>query len=231
MIEQLPHIQVPDAFARLCCLNLHNTRVCYGEISDILQEDPFLRLYIKEAFAKYLKKGGTLGMLSALGWEGFRNRLAEAFIFKARFGKYPDEIIMDEVHDVLDIEKRFEFVSHESNSRIFLFGLYLKLCDIYFEKNQEFIGAEFITIPVEVDEILALGKSKGTYPDWLVMITWNLFHLYGQEKTIDLFKATKGKFNLIANQLEEESYDQVMASLLNYGYGINDSDFFTAKKV
>ena len=231
MIANLPHIQVPETFSRLCCLKLTNTRICYGEISDILQEDQFLMLYIKNTFSKYLKKGGTLGMLTALGWEGFRNRLAEAFIFKARYGKYPTQIELDEVHDVLDIEKRFDFISNESSGRVFLFGLYIKLCDIYIEKNQEFVGADFITIPLEVDEILAKGKSKGFYPDWLVVITWILYERFGEEKTFELYQATKGKFSLIAGQLEEDQLDQMMASLINYGYGIHDYEFLSPTKV
>ena len=67
MISNLPDIQVPDVFSRLCRNSLHNTRISYGEITDILQEDKFLKLYIQSAFSQYLKKGGMLGMLTALG--------------------------------------------------------------------------------------------------------------------------------------------------------------------
>jgi len=231
MISDLPSIQVPDEFSRLCRLDLNNTRISYGEITDILQEDSFLKLYIQTAFTNYLQKGGMLGMLTALGWQGFRNRLAEAYIYKARHGSFPDEIIMDEVHDVLDIEKRFEFLTNDGNSRTFLFGFYLKLCDIFIEKEESFVGAEFITIPPELDELLIQGKSKGASPDWLIIVTWLLIEILGQSGAFDLISAAKGKFSKIASQLNEEQYDHLMSGILKYGYGISDFDFLTSTKV
>lgn len=231
MISDLPGTQVPELFSRLCRLSLSNTRISYGEINDVLQEDQFLKLYVKKAFAAYLKKGGMLGMLTALGWEGFRNRLAEAYVYYARYGRYPDEIVIDEVHDVIDIEKRFEFLTGEGNSRTFLFGLYLKLCDIEVEKNQDFIGNDFITIPHEVDEILIKGKSKGDNPDWLIIITWILVETLGAVKAEEVLHLSKGKMNLIIKQLNSEQHEQVLASLLKYGFGINDNEFITTIKV
>lgn len=231
MLSVQPGIRVPDPFSRLCRLKLHNTRICYGEITDILQEDQFLKVYVQKVFAQYLKKGGMLGMLTALGWEGFRNRLAEAYLYKARFGKFPDEVEMDEVYDVLDIEKRFEFLTAEGNSRAFLFGFYLKLCDIAIEKTQDFVGEEFITIPTGIDELLIKGKSRGAYPDWLIVITWVLIDILGEERSLDLMRSTRGKFNLIVKQLDEDQYEKMIERLLNYGFGINDVDFIIETKV
>jgi len=231
MISNLPSIQIPDVFSRLCRHSMYNTRISYGEITDILQEDQFLKFYIEAAFAQYLKKGGILGMLTALGWEGFRNRLAEAYIFKARHGTYPDELVLDEVYDVLDIEKRFEFLTVEGNSRAFLFGFYLKLCDIHIENEEDFVGAEFITIPPELDEILIKGKSKGESPDWLIVITWILFDILGGDEAFKLLEASRGKFSQVVSHLDEDQYDQMMSAVLKYGYGINDQEFITTTKV
>jgi hypothetical protein len=231
MILEVPSIQTPDVLTQICKLELFNTRACYTEISNLIQEDQFLSLYVQDAFSKYLKKGGVLGMLTALGWDGFRNRLAEAYIYHARYNKYPLDIELDEVNDVIDIEKRFDFLFVESNGRSFLFGLYLKLTDIALEKRGESGGHELISIPLDVDEVLIKGTSKTDTPDWLILMVWNLVKQIGQQDTFNLLKSTGGDIDKIFNKLTTEQYEDFMYSVLRYGQGINDEDFFLGKRV
>lgn len=231
MILEVPSIQTPDILTQICKLELYNTRACYTEISNLIQEDKFLSLYVQDAFSKYLKKGGVLGMLTALGWDGFRNRLAEAYIYHARYNKYPLDIELDEVNDVIDIEKRFDFLFVENNGRSFLFGLYLKLTDIASERRGDLNGHELISIPLEVDEILIKGTSKTDTPDWLILMVWNLVKQIGREETLILLKSTGGDIDQIFNTLTTEQYENFMYAILQYGQGINDEDFFLGRRV
>jgi hypothetical protein len=231
MLAEFPSIQIPDSLSRLCSLNLKNSRKSYTDIFEIIEADPFLRILVKDIFAPFIKNGGVLGMLTALGWEGVRNRLAESYIYYCRYKKFPTLVELDEVNDVLDIEKRFDFLYSELNSRVFMLGMYLKLCQISSENNPDLDGQEFITIPSEVDEILILGKSKNLNPDWLVVIVWSFYQLYGQERAAKLLLDSKGDMKVILDDISAEDYEKITASLLKYGFAINDTQFFVARKV
>jgi hypothetical protein len=231
MLAEFPLVQIPDSLGQLCALNLKNSRKSYSDIYEIIEADPFLNLLVKDVFAPFIKKGGILGMLTALGWEGVRNRLAEAYIYFCRHKKFPSLIELDEVNDVLDIEKRFDFLYSELNSRVFMLGMYLKLCQVNFEDDPEFQDHDFITIPSEVDEILILGKSKSLNPDWLIIIVWSFYQLFGQEKTAELLLLSKGNMDLIFEKITTEDYEKVIESLLKYGHAVNDTQFFVSRKV
>jgi hypothetical protein len=212
-------------------MHLKNSRVVFGRIADIIEADPFLNLYVKKSFSKYLENGGILRMLTTLGWEGFRNRICEAYIYYARHGNYPDAIELDEIYDVLDIEKRFDFLFSEGNNNVFKFGFFLKLCDIYLESNNEYSGNEFISIPVEVDEILAKGLSKCIEADWLIIIIWTMVELFGAEVIMNLLKEHNGSWIKIRQNFSETQEEEFYSSLLKYGHGIKDKTFFLGSKV
>tara|TARA_Y100000768_G_C23991489_1_gene694030 strand:- start:17924 stop:18616 length:693 start_codon:yes stop_codon:yes gene_type:complete len=222
--------QLPDCFARICKVHLKNTRVSFGQIIDIIQSDSFFKAYTSEIFKDYLKKGGTLGMLTALGWEGFRNRLAEAILRKEAEGIYPKKIELDLVEDVLDIEKRFQFLSPVNSSRVFLFGMYLKHRDLALETLTS-EKTHSIIIPETVDEILAAGSSKGDYPDWLIWSVWNLHEFFDEEKLKNLFKLHQGDLQLLLQELDTTEQNLFMAKMLDYAHAIHDSEFITTKKV
>lgn len=231
MFAEYPSIKIPESLSQLCSLNLKNSRKSYSDIFEIIEADPFLNLLVKKNFSPYLKKGGILGMLTALGWEGVRNRLAESYIYHCRYKKYPNEIELDEVNDVLDIEKRFDFLYSELDSRVFMLGMYLKLCDVVSEESGLEIKNSFISIPPEVDEILILGKSKNLNPDWLVVAVLCFYQVLGHQKTKTLLIGENGNMEEILKLISPEEYDQVIAGLLKYGYAINDTQFFVEKKV
>lgn len=229
MLLSGPAAQVPDWFCRMCKLNLHNTRTSYSAITDIIQEDPFLRLYVHEVFAKYLSKGGLLGMLTALGWAGFRNRLGEVILFKAINQRYPTELEIDHVQDLLDLEGRFDFMYVEGNSRVFLMGMYLKLYDLASDGS----GGEtsLLSIPIEIDEILQKQKNRSDIPDWILISNMILLETLGIERGLATLKKYDLDIDGILGSLSSEEFDSYMSNLLRYGHGIHDAEFFKQSKV
>ncbi len=231
MIYDLPPISLPETMTRLCGFTHSNSRRGYSQLLDIIESDQFLNLYVKMAFKEYLDKAGIPGMLNALGWRGFRDRVAEAYLYHAMYGRFPEAIELNEVDYVLDLEKRFDFLNTESNSRVFMLGMYLKLCEIYFERNGIFPDESLNHIPPEVDEILIKGKSKPQTPDWLIVIVWSLTQVMGAEKAATTLLQSKGKMNQILLELKQDQYGHVLRSLLRYGFAIQDSQFFIEERV
>jgi hypothetical protein len=231
MISDLPVIKMPEAITQICSLSLKNTKSCHKEIAAIIKNDSFLSLYIEQSFAEFSQKGGMSTILSSLGWEGFRNRLGEAYLYYARHGQYPKVIAIEQVKYAIEFERRFDFLFSENNGRAFILGLYLKLCEIDLENENEFSEDSFVGVPHHVDAILATGKSKSSHPDWLIITVWSFYNKFGKSRCLDLFKTSKGNLDEIINQVPKNEYGQFICDLIAYGHAINDTQFFTEQKV
>lgn len=231
MISELPALRLPDCLVRVCSLDLLHARNTYTDILEIIESDKFLDIFVQEAFSAYLKKGGVVGMLSALGYHGFRNRLAEAYLFHARYGKFPQAIELDDVLYAVDLEKRFDFLLSEPNGQVFLLGTYLKLCEIHFEREGDMDSFENLIIPPEVDEILMKGKSKNINVDWLIILVWEICSTLGHAEAKDVLAMSKGNMDIILSKISSSQYKSIIYSLLRYGTVTNEFHFFTMKKV
>lgn len=231
MLNEFPPGQISDSFSRLCSINLSNKKKSYLEICNIIEEDKFLFLFLKQTFHEHIGKGGIMTLLNSMGWEGLRNRLVEAYLYYLNEGRYPNQVVLDESKDLVDLERRFDFLTPHGNSRIYLLGMYLKNIEYYLLNNREYGGTEFLGVPLAVDEILIMGKRKTTHPDWLIVIVWSLVSILGDKAAKQLFEQSKGKLNRVRRELAESEYDNFMASLLAYGHGINDKEFFHTIRV
>lgn len=231
MISQLPVIKLPNSITQICSLELKNTKHIHSDIAIIIENDKFLSLWFKKSFEEYSKQGGLSQLLSMFGWEGLRNRIAEAYLYYAKYGKYPLHHSIDEVKSVLHFERKFDFLFSETNSRVFLLGLYLKMCEIDLENQEQFDEQVYTEIPESVVEILKTGKSKTNTPDWLILTVWSFFTRYGKTKCLDIFKTSKGSINEIINQTSKIDYGMFIMDLLIYGHAISDISFFTEVKV
>lgn len=218
---------VPEWFSQMCSLRLTNTRTCYAEIIDIVESDLFLKVYMKDLFKDFLKKGGSLGMLTALGPHGFRNRLAESILVHASEGHYPQEVEGDYIQDLIDLEKRFDFLSYEDNSRIFLMGMFFKLSDI---NNDQELNS-LINVPIAIDELLKDPKGKSDRPDWLVITLLLLRDLKGEGFLSLNMPKHHGDIKEILALLSDEETDQFLSNLLKYAQSTHSAEFFHTSKV
>lgn len=231
MISELPVIKLPESLSRICLMNLKNTKACHGEIASLVEQDKFLFLFVKQVFSEYSQGAGITSVLNALGWQGFRNRLGEAYLYYARHGSYPKVLVIDEVKYALQLEKRFDFLFSETNSRVFLLGLYLKLCEIDLENSDQYYENSFTGVPNDVDTVLKAGRSKSDLPDWLIVIVWSFYSKFGKDKCLEYFATSKGNIFEIMNQVPKTDYNKFIMDLLVYGHAIYDTEFFTAEKV
>lgn len=231
MISELPIIKLPGPMTQLCSLDLKNTKNCHGQIIMIVEKDPFLSVFVKKALKEFSGKGGLATILNNLGWQGFRNRLAEAYLHYAKNGRYPNFLELKEVLPAIELERRFDFLFAENNARMFLLGMYLKLCEIEFENNDYLSINDYQGISHEVDQILSYGKSKIETPDWLVVSVWSLYNRVGKTKCLEYFQAYKGDFEFIMKNIPKKEYGDFMMDLLVYGHAINDNQFFAEERV
>ena len=227
MIE-FPSIQIPEVISKLCSLSIKNNRQGHSEIFDLIENDDFLKVLTSKIFGKYGHDQGILGVITTLGLHGVRNRIVEAYIYYVKYKHFPNEIELDEVYDILDFEQRYDFLFSEFNSRIFLLGFFLKMCDLQY--NLE-LDSSFLSIPFEVDEILVVGKSKNNYADWLILFVWGFFKIFDKQKALHILTESKGDLSVILSKISQADYEQCIMMILKYGQAINDDSFFVEQRV
>ncbi len=230
MILDFPTVKIPEFIARLCLQPISNTRQGQGIVFDLIQKDPFLKRYVPVVFRHLKPDMDLLTIIATLGVQGIRNYIGQLYLSHAVHGVYFESIELDEIYDVLDFEKRYDFLFSEGSNRIFLLGYFLKLCDITNQKENQ-IETSFLSIPVDVDEVLAIGHSKNNDPDWLLLVVWFLM----QNSEIDDLKNslinTSGDFYEVINHQGKTFYEKMISDLLKYSFAVNDNSFFTEERV
>ncbi len=225
-------VHLPKVMSDICSLTIKNNRATVSEILQIVEKDKFIDLFLYD-YLKVDTRSSRFGKLMGVGWDGIRNRIAEAYLFRATNQVYPRSYEEDEIADLLVLEKRYSFMSPERNSRVFMLGMYLKLCDIYVHNNVPDNAANEVhmAIPHEVDEILVSFSSKTHHPDWVILTCWSLFSSLGKEDALTLLKKAKGNMNVIKQEIEGAKFDLLIKNLMAYGHGINDKQIFTSIRV
>lgn len=224
-----PSVQLPEPISRMCQLDLSQKKKFHLQVCNIIEGDKFLSLYVTETFQEYIGKGGIMTLINSVGWEGLKNRLSEAYLNQFFYGDFPREIELDLVLDAVDFEKRFQFLSPLSSTRVFQLGLWLKLVNLELEKNN--LEQKFVLIPPEVDEILISSRAKSVLPDWLIIATWGLVDLVGAAAAKDILISSKGKLNRIERELSEDNKKKWYEMFVRYGYAIQDDSIFLSIKV
>lgn len=227
MLDRYSLQRVPDQISQLCNVWVKGKRQSYLELCQILENDEFLSIYLRRLFKDHLIKGGTMTLINSLGWEGTRNRLAEAFLHQFKYRKFPHKIDeLDLVQDTLDFEKRFNFLFSTGNQRVFLLGQFLNQANLFLEEQED-----SILIPLEVDDILVAKNNKSSQPDWLIIIVWGLVEMLGAEHAKEIFQRSKGHWREIENELNETQIKKLFSHMLVYGHAIGDENFFLTEKV
>ena len=97
---------------------------------DIYSDQGFYSLFAM-CFAEFDEKLDPKRIVSALGWENFRNRFSGLFLTYLKEKKFPTTSTEVAATDLILFEKKFRSVGVEGHGRIFMYGLYLKFFDHY----------------------------------------------------------------------------------------------------
>lgn len=226
MLERHSLHKVPNQLVKLCSLGIKTKRRSYLEICQVIEQDEFLNLYLKTCFKEHWLKGGVMTLIKSLGWEGLRDRVSEAFLHQSCHRRFPTELNINYAQDNIDFERRFEFLSASGNQRVFLLGHFLTQNNLALEEQ----GISLL-VPLEVDAVLSKYKSKSLQPDWLIVATWGLVVLLGEEPAEELLKNSGGDWEEIEKSLSPNDLDKFLGHLLTYGFAIEDQSFFITETV
>lgn len=230
MEEKLTFTRVPDSVYWLCNSNFQQSKKSYASIVDTFQKDPALKQLLRKALPTGAGLPSMEAQLSGYGVKGFRDRLSEIYLSHLELGHFPDTVELDRVIDVQDFELRFERFSTLSDYRVFMLGLYLKMRDI--ESLSLFSQhTDYISIPLEVDEILAANEAKLHRLDWMIIILTSLLKFRDSRSLIELIQ--KGPESVVSSLLEMDGKSKMIFfnDMSAYGSAIGEKEFFLYQRV
>ncbi len=226
-----PIVYIPEDLSWINAIYLNNSRKAYLSISENVHSKPFLKLHVEKLFSSYIKANSIESMLNALGWRGFRNRLASSYLYHYFHGFFPEEDEVDNISEVVQFEEDLKGIFPEGNSRIFFLGFFLKMCEIQAMKENSNNFISFLGLSRQLKQVLLLGEQKLIKPDWLVLSLIHFESFLGKEKFVDIVKEDKGDFTRLKNRLSPEQKDLMVQNFLRYGASINETEMFLYEKV
>jgi hypothetical protein len=225
---QLPHLILPAELLTLLKLNLA-TSIAPETILQTISANPALLLLLERTMAEFHGGRSLENALTALGWPGFRDRLASIYVYKAIHGIYPALTYLDLIDEVRDLEVRFGAYGTSGNSRVFLLGLYLKLSNLKLLREAAGKFLE-LRIPLELDGLLKRTQGRSEKLDWLLLIVTHLHEGLG-EAVLSKALATGEPLDAIYPRLSPEDRERMFKNLLSYGASIREPDMFLDDRI
>ncbi len=225
---QLPHVILPAELVTLLKFNIP-TSLAPETILQTLRTNPALFLLLEQTMAEFHGGRSLEKALTALGWPGFRDRLASLYIYKAVHGVYPAVTYPELVEEIHSLELRFGAFGTSGNSRVFLLGMYLKLSNL--KLLNEAAGKFFeLQIPLGVDAILRQTQGRSEKLDWLLLIVTHLQESLG-EPTLSRMLLAGEKIDGIYPLLSPGDRQRMFKNLLTYGASIREPDMFLDDRI
>lgn len=233
MEEKLTFTRVPRSIAWLCCANLQllqSGKKGYGLVVDTFQKDPAARQLMARALPTGKGKPSLEAQLTGYGIKGFRDRLGELYLARLETGEFPDAPELERILEVREFEQRYESFSTMRDFRVFMLGFYLKARDL---ENVVLRGqvTNWISPPLEVDEMLAVGGGKTPKLDWLIVALSSLVKIMGAQKVKSALTEGHGEALRLIQGLDDKGKMIFFNDTASYGHAIGETDFFLYPKV
>lgn len=223
-----PVVRIPPELTQLLSSELSQGQYTYRSVSSQIYKSKSLTLLVAQMFKDYGEQSNIESIVKRLGWRHFRDRLTSVYVYKALYNQFPQESDIRLVEDLQSFETRFFDYGVDSNSRIFLFGLYLKLAQIELERRGE--NYKLLDLPESIEEILELGGASNHNLDWLILITWHMIESLGKKVLKEQIQ-TDSNFHSIFGLLTPEHRKSIINNLISYGCSIHEPDNFIYEKV
>lgn len=227
----LPVFKIPDEINWLFTSYFLNSKKSFSKISDEIYQSPFLKMVVNRVFKEYYKNENLEMMFNAIGWNGFRDRLASIYIYKLEHGQFPDNPQLQYVEEIKKFEQEFEGRAPEGDSRLFMLGFYLKLAQIHLKNEHQYTNENFLVIKPVVTKALSKGMQKSIRLDWLILTLMLLADCLTEEELFNVIDQHHGNFYKILGILNDEKKEYLIENLLAYGASINDNEMFIYDKV
>ena len=226
-----PIVYIPEGMTWLLDTHFNNSRKSNSAITDAIFNNPFIKIQISKLFKQYMKEGSIDSLLTTLGWKGLRDRLASMYIYHFENGVFPNLLSTDNIEDIVQFEKKFINTYPDGNSRVFVLGMFFKICEISSKKDDPINWNSYLSVSDSLLKVIRLGEQKIVKPDWLILTLIHLESYLGGDELYSLVDKHNGNFYKLLGMITEEQKEEMIQNFLRYGASINEDEMFLFEKV
>jgi hypothetical protein len=225
-VDNFPVVNLPDYFTSILKSNMQVSSQSFVSLNTFVYSRPALLGLVKKIFNDFGPSVDVGKIIKSLGWVGFRNRIANAFLEYELNGFFPEVLDPSLIIDLLNIEEDVKQYEVSGYSRGFLLGFYLKIIEIKRKKNNK----DDFHFDLNFIPFFEFSNSRFPKIDWSYLMILHFNQFLG-EKKLKKYLVNKVGFNHIYTELSENQKITFAENLLSYGCSIGDTDIFYATQV
>jgi len=225
-----PALKMPDFFTRLLKVNMQSSGQHFVGLQKYILDNQSFTALVELGLKDIDKDLHIERIIKALGWHGFRDRIATMFIYKEVNGDYPRHIPQNGVYGLLTFEDKVKPYTIAGYSRAFLLGFYQKLMLLHLNKTNPNEKHDNFLIDDTIIALLRFSNSRAVNVDWLLIVLKHFTVFLGYEKLENYLKSGVSYEDLFS-LVTKEQRQLVMDNLLSYGSSINDAEIFYSQTI
>lgn len=212
---------MPEYLLPFLKCNMQSGSENYQNLYNAIYKHQGFRSLFNHAFQEFDKNLDPKKVVSALGWESFRNRFCSMFVFYLVNEKFPQKTTEVNVAHIIDFENKYRPFSVDGHGRTFLLGLYFTFLDM---KNRSDHFKNFMKSD-DLYKILNKSRIRELRIDWLIITIYNLMKYYSVEQIEERINEDESYLNFY-REFSEQRQQEVTQSYLAYASSIKDDFFF-----
>ena len=219
------YIALPADFIDLLKLDMNTRGAGFKKLKSKYWHEGSVSSLVKKCFFDIDSTGRFERIIHSLGWLGFRDRLAAAYIEYQLTGHFPNVPDISYIDDILELEELLKPYTIDGHGRGFLLGFFLKMSLCESIRKDPKIDLLPININKEVIKLLDLGQSKLLHIDWLYL---TLLEISNFKRVSYLRENLKSGVNFkdLLIDLPEKERQKIIFNLVTYGASIKDREIF-----
>jgi hypothetical protein len=217
----LSFVTMPEYLLPFLKCNMQSGSENYRNLYNAIYDEQGFRSLFFHAFQEFDEKLEPKRVVSALGWESFRNRFCSMFVHYLQHDKFPKKTSEVPIAHIIDFENKFRRFSVDGHGRLFMLGLYFTFLDI--QNNND----HFKTFMKSEDlyKLIAKSKIKELRIDWLIIVLYNLMEYVPLDKIEERIDEEEAYLNFY-REFDDQRQKDITQSYLAYASSIKDDYFF-----
>lgn len=224
---ELNYVDMPNAYCHLLGVDMTSTSKHHLGLQNYILKDSSLRGITSRIFSR----GQDLDInsqIKSLGWYGVRDRLMSYYLNFALNSDHAIKVNVDNIEDILEVEKSLRFSTVSGYSRVLLFLFYLKLDNL--ERSEHSLEAHPLFPDARIIRILKLTNKRTIQIDYLIILLHHLMEYLSERELTECIR-NGFSYEALYLKLEEQQISELCENFINYSSSINDPTLFTDKRI
>jgi hypothetical protein len=230
-MKLLPPISLPRELCQLLCSNMNASVDSSAIIQNFINERPAFRFFIEEKFKEFDKKKRMDYIIQSLGWNGFRDRLANLYLHHILHHKFPHRTSTQHIQELGRLEQRISQYSVEGYSRGFLLAFYLLCVRLTQRKEDPSNQGPSELFSRKLIDLMKYSHTRIIKVDWVLLLLLHYEHFLGHESLKGALQVPNFSYQKLYEELTPGQRQTMNENLLTYAFSIHEADMFADELV